>query len=675
MTRRAGEDAAPRRIAAPSWSTTLVLAAAALLTAACDNPAPVAPGGSGGAPGDPAAAMRGAGSGSPERLRTGGLSAVPVFEIALDVRGAMRPGVPIELFGDIEGRLPSAGADLRLSLPEVARARERGPAGFRVPVGRDVPAQDGRSGPVGRGQLRQLHASVTIPDPGYYRVSLTAVDTETPEEDLLAASDGAHVQSHDRLEKWLFVSEEGGQITDDFRPELIPDNFRPQPGPFRNVKEDGGPVDRSPDDADGAGTSEASIGGWVRAGVEALLARLKDDVTRSETAAQPYRYRVVYWLDGSYRPVEGALVRVSHVPDITGLGDAQQIIRRTKRTDSQGRLTVDCFVGYDYFTVDVRARSTGFSVVPERFGQDAGDYVDCGNSVNLDRQLIAQSDQAHLFRNMRKIVPASRSLLQRSRGRVRLFLDVSVSVSQYDLDNDVILMKASEPNHIFGSFGLFTAAHEYGHAVHHKALGGINPGHAENCSPHFVPIRSSLGCALAEGFADYHAVATAGSGASFFRAIRMREFAVVDSPRADAAEAEGPVASVLFDITDTGDDGGETHDRIDYPGSYVSQIMETCSNLDGRADGMDFIVYCFEQGIREEVVSHTNPEFFFARDQNPIFAAESATEPSAWRLADIRDVWLHDLYDLLGPLDGGGSGGGGGGDGGFCVPEPPALKC
>lgn len=258
-------------------------------------------------------------------------------------------------------------------------------------------------------------------------------------------------------------------------------------------------------------------------------------------------------------------------------------------------------------------------------------------------------------------------------------LEVSVDVSQYDLDNDVILMKASEPNHIFGAFGLFTAAHEYGHAVHHRALGGINPGHAENCNPHRVPIRSSLGCALAEGFADYHAVATAGSGASWFFRIRDRRFAVVsDSPQADAAQAEGPVASVLFDITDSADDGTETHDRIDYPRSYVSQIMETCRNPDGPADGMDFIVYCFEQGIREAVVYHTSPEFFFARGQNPLFASESANEPSVWRLTDIRDVWLHNLYDLLGPLDvddgsDGGDGDGGGGD--ICIPEPPALEC
>lgn len=135
------------------------------------------------------------------------------------------------------------------------------------------------------------------------------------------------------------------------------------------------------------------------------------------------------------------------------------------------------------------------------------------------------------------------------------------------------------------------------------------------------------------------------------------------------------MASVFFDITDRGDDGGEIHDRVDYPGSYVSQIMETCRNPDTRADGMDFIVYCFEQGIREEVVSHTNPEFFSVRVQNPLFATESATEPSAWRLADIRDVWLHNLYDLLGPLDGGDGSGGDGGGGDFCVPEPPALKC
>lgn len=345
---------------------------------------------------------------NPVKGRTGGLSATPVFDLTLEIRGAVRPGVPIQVFGEVRGQLPSSDADLRLSLPEAAEAETRGPRAFEVPVGPKVSPAAARRGPVARGQLRRLHTSVTIPDPGYYRVSLTAVDTTTPEEELRAASDGGHVQSHTRLQKWIFVSEEGGQVTERFRSELIPDSLRPQPGPFRTVKEDGGPVDRSGEQRDDGGVIEASVAPWLRAGMDVLRTALDgEERPRRASPVQPYRYRLVHWDGNTFRPVEGALVRVAHVPEINNLNDAQDVVRVTKRTDNQGRFTVDCFVGRDHFTVDVRARAPGFTVVPERFGRDAGDYVDCGNGENLDRQLIAHSNQAHLFGNMRDIVPAS----------------------------------------------------------------------------------------------------------------------------------------------------------------------------------------------------------------------------------------------------------------------------
>lgn len=105
---------------------------------------------------------------------------------------------------------------------------------------------------------------------------------------------------------------------------------------------------------------------------------------------------------------------------------------------------------------------------------------------------------------------------------------------------------------------------------------------------------------------------------------------------------EGAVAAFFFDITDG---ANESHDHVCYPGSYVANIIETCSVLDGgwqRADGMDHLIYCFEQEVDPTVTG--SGTYFPTRSVDPTDQEEWATEPSGWSQADVRTLWTCNLY-------------------------------
>lgn len=64
----------------------------------------------------------------------------------------------------------------------------------------------------------------------------------------------------------------------------------------------------------------------------------------------------------------------------------------------------------------------------------------------------------------------------------------------------------------------------------------------------------------------------------------------------DGAIIEGSVAAFFYDLTDPTD---EAHDLVEYPGSYVADIIETCyvNTTDSgiiRADAVDHLITCFE---------------------------------------------------------------------------------
>ena len=181
----------------------------------------------------------------------------------------------------------------------------------------------------------------------------------------------------------------------------------------------------------------------------------------------------------------------------------------------------------------------------------------------------------------------------------------------------------------------WVAAHEYAHALHHKALGGM--WRAGNCSPHWLDSISSYECALQEGFADY--AGTVGSGGyleNYFERLSDRQ-------RDQKPKIEGYVAALFLDLTD---DREEEGDHTEYPGLYIAQVFKSCEvkhpswwKKDWRKrNKVSDIVWCLERLVTPEVHDTVFPD-----TNAPDTVREKAKEPPDWHWLDIRRTWLKNL--------------------------------
>ena len=406
------------------------------------------------------------------------------FHLALEVEGELEPGSPITIRATGTANLATQAAELRIVVPErEAALRSRWGNDFRIPVWDPLPALTRETRSLTGGQSAQISGEVTFPVPGYYRVVATIVQRS----DEPRVMSGLPVQDVTHRTVWLLVSPEGGQITDEFRPDEMPPGTVPSPGPFR----DGG---RRAPPSEGVAAPASVLG--TQAPMEA-----------SVHAPQPGPNEIFSFLsyynqdEEAYHPVAGASYQIDFCQ--TGGGFICDSITGSVNgaTDTDwGGIYFECAAGDDGYDGAVTSSGGQITVTggPTAFGgQLPGD---CGFSFDL----FMESERAHVFTNMRIARAGSQSLLAVSRGPLTVKLD---TFSGYLRSSDEVHIKTgAEPvSHVWGGFGPFVAAHEYGHAVHHTALGGL--GHFDLCPiPHFVNGAHNFGCAVKEGFANWHAI-------------------------------------------------------------------------------------------------------------------------------------------------------------------------
>lgn len=196
---------------------------------------------------------------------------------------------------------------------------------------------------------------------------------------------------------------------------------------------------------------------------------------------------------------------------------------------------------------------------------------------------------------------------------------------------------------------LWVVAHEYAHAYHHKALGGLfgrwsTPG----CKNHSLTQVSSYECALSEGFADYAGnvgSVTSGDPDGYYGDC----FEHWGTPDAEwkwcrnvthdsKPKIEGWVAALFTDLID---DTEEEGDYTEYPARYIAEVFKTCEVKKGGWDersNVSDIVWCLERNI--DVALH---EEVFPGVETPKKVREGATEPDNWRFHHIRFTWEKNL--------------------------------
>ena len=228
---------------------------------------------------------------------------------------------------------------------------------------------------------------------------------------------------------------------------------------------------------------------------------------------------------------------------------------------------------------------------------------------------------------------------------------------RYNPFTDKITLRA---NFVREGHALYIASHEYAHALHHKALGGLWwPGFS--CFPHWFSKVTSVRCALQEGFAQY--AGNIGSDGYYEDCFEHfgdptkpgRRDCRLEADHGQKPKIEGHVAALFLDLTD---DDSERGDFTDYPGVYIAMIFKTCrvrsrywvgwTPFTGniyvykwwKRTNVSNIVWCLENQIDKPVHEEVFP---YIRTPVDVKHKAAEYEPEDWDILDIRTVWLKNL--------------------------------
>jgi len=535
-----------------------------------------------------------------------GHAAVDRFAVSLDVQGSFRPGNPLNITFSIAANYNTPRALVVLRMPEVVQAQSTSWANARMRPGMRIPpVLDAEEELVAGGRI-QRRASINIPRAGYYRIVVAA---EAPDESIVLSS-GEYVQNAAYTEVWVLIDENGGGVTSTYDPSVFADSVVPLPGPREARRRKGDKVDAT-----------------------VSMSTLSTLTPGMVTGYAMYHHP----LTGEVLPVEGLTMQSWLYDSYEG----QDYDAYSMYSGPDGYFEFYCPTEERHqLNIEAQFRSSAITKYPA-----AGSYQfwwwDCVDGADASFNFIPH--EAHAFLTFNRVALASRSLFGASRSAVNLRFSTSGS-SYYSRssawgpwgDVDHIQMNT---NSVFGAWGSFVQAHEYGHAAHHRALGDF-PSLPSSCESHSFTSLEAPSCAFVEGFADYHAVATLGSETGQLANLENNSYYVSG---VDGSRLEHSVAAFLWDLTDP---ANEPHDAIQYPGSYITAIFKTC-DVAGQSTGyfdrssIEHVIYCLERNVDVSV-----RPLFTGRLFNIVFQRESAIEPPTWNLAAIRALWRRNLYGL-----------------------------
>ena len=589
-----------------------------------------------------------------ETAAGGGLTApasMNRFEVQVRASGSFRPGQPIQITVTGKANLRTSDAVVQLVLPEAAAARRAGWTRMEYGPEGEAEAEFADRQPMARGQSLTRTANVTIPRPGYYQV-VASIIQRSPDAGDERPADGDLVQNVAHDEIWIWIAESGGRVTDAFEPGRIPESMHRVPGPLTPLSEappttvqktpiDGPRPSRAP--AGGPRPTHAPYAGWVD--LHAMY--WNNDVPN---AGGTY---------GALRPIPNARYEFLIY---NRLGTLVQ--RAPGTTDAQGLAFQQCYSdanGWGQYELRVYLDNDRLTMAEQLvIDTQVRDFATtCGTAGN--EQAVTGTlpkERSHVFQNLDRAIRNGDAFFGRQRTDITVALSSTHSYSTYEWNTAARrLIIATNPapgfgNQIWGTFGAFVAAHEYGHAYQNDVLGGVERYYYVNGTTpvcpqnHPMQNQTNLQCALAEGFADYYAVSALPGGTGTIQSdMESGRY----SPSAtnqwnygvgsNGSIIQGAVASFFYDITDP---ANETHDQTQYPGTYVADIVRTCQVWTGSwkmNDGIDHLAYCFLGTIYDT-------QYFNTRSPHPTSLSESATEPEAYetRYFKIRKNYMKNLF-------------------------------
>ncbi len=478
--------------------------------------------------------------------------AVARFGVDVRASGSFRPGQPVQITVNARGNLRTSDAEVRLVLPEAAALRAGGGQRMHVHVGEAPAAELKERMPLGRGQAVTRTANVTFAQPGYYQVIASVEqrsDNSADEQD----AEGLPANNVEHHMIWLWISENGGTVTEDFEAARIPAGMHVAPGPLTPQTE---PLPgTSGERATGPGTaprpagvraSHAPYAGWV----DIHAGYSNPDAGGAFTAIPNARYEFyIYTAGGAY---------VETRSGVTGSDGLAYTQCYSDASGTYGSYRFRVFLDNERVTMSV----------PMAIDHTGWFSSQCGTVVYAQTTTDATKMSAHVYTNLDRDIRFSDSYFGTQRGDITVRVE-HAAYSTYDwhtthqLIIDTTVDATYTTSQVWGVYGQFVQAHEYGHAFQYFLEPTVKQSYYYDCpNPHSMGTSTYHGCALAEGFPDYYAVTVAGTYTGYFR-TDIENGRYSPTTPANGSKTEGAVASFLFDMTDP---ANETHDQTAYSG-------------------------------------------------------------------------------------------------------------
>ena len=538
--------------------------------------------------------------------------------VELAVSGALVPGRPIQVTATVHPGDGVQATDVQIVAPEAAMAAAHGwRRDFRYDE-RVLPPLGEWSSAAAPGRSSRYRTTLQVPAPGFYRVGVR-VDSR-----------GSERPSRIVEEAWLLVDENGGRLTSAFDASLLPDSVQLIPGPFRTARPR----------TTGGGSSGRRT---VRANTEPI-----PGYGQYNGSIGYYDYDL-----GQMRWYKGLVTLTYYESDY---GDYYAIGGTSYESTSYGAFYYDCQLGYgEAMEIGADLVSGAIAVEP---GTRTSIMVNSCYQLPQDLILTTPSKSTEVFLNMRAAADSAWRVFGRMAPRTWVVVEGSnwLGSSHYDKFFDRIHILESN---VWGPSGAGTAAHEYGHAFHHKALGGI-PGKLfkteqeyYSCFPghHFTKV-TNYDCAYMEGWAEFFAAATLRSDAgSRFYDVRDGIFPQMSGTH--GVRVEGAVASLFYDLLDN---DAEWFDAVSLPGSYIADAVSRCQMHDTNDGwmpgfGADVLMQCMQRdftGIGSAGVEYSTMGGYFTQrehsDASHIRWSSGYYQPNGWNQVAINRLWKWDLF-------------------------------
>jgi hypothetical protein len=568
------------------------------------------------------------------------------FDLDLTAAGSLKPGRPVVLSVAGRARFATRAARVRVFLPEVAAGEDGGWEVVELPTGAVRPHLDTRLA-LSRGETFRDQVAVTIPEAGYYYVR-ASVDQLSDDR----AADGLQMIGDTEARSfWMWIDERGGRITEDFDPGVFPPGYRVQRGPL------------SP------GKSRSRV---HQRGTYPECSVIVDGPVLASGCPEPYVYPdpptpppaqallVVSYDDESSGEVMRALPKVKVQWALTNPNSTVVLGSGSAFTDANGAIPpIDCQApaGQRNLTISVLTANERVNVKGTDGSTTAARLMTtCGGSTPVT---VSSGKMAHLFRNLNltaeghdRYFPSQYDVMYAA-----LYADGKTFYDYTHPDGELHIY--GDALHVFGSYGAFVAAHEYGHKYQDRfwysspASSGLMRYYRNVCPEVHPPAEgTNLPCAIGEGVADWYAVLVRGDATGQWRSdLESNRYylACTSGCTSDGSIVEGAVHSFLWDLTDAS--GTEWYDQIQVQPWQLAKTLQYCTVTMANGSliaytGIDHLIFCMEQRSPYSFVVN-------GRSTASTFFPTRTVWPHSARFVDIsgntdafRKLWLIDLYSL-----------------------------